>query len=397
MKRTMIVRCFGILSASLVCAMLFSAVARSQELHPAAIPADLAVPLVPTPVVAEGQRHLIYELHIANFGSAPFTLVSVDVVDGTTGATLTSYAGDSLTGVLARPGTPGLPDRRVIAGGTRAVVFIDIYAPVSATAPNLLRHRVTFLPMTPPSGPVQSVVTGAVMRITHLTPTVLGPPLCGDGWLASHGLANTSSHRRTLLAIDGRARIAQRFAIDWTRIEANGQVFHGDPSRNTNWTPYGADVLAVADARVVQIVDGVPENDPTSDTKAVPITLETVAGNHLILDLGDGRYALYAHLQPGSFAVKQGARVRRGQMLAKLGNSGQSDAPHLHLHIMDEPSPLAAEGLPLVFSSFELQGHVPSLRVLTDGTGWKPSAPSSTRKAEMPVENAVVRFSCSGH
>lgn len=217
------------------------------------------------------------------------------------------------------------------------------------------------------------------------------------GLVFPSGLANTSSHRQTLLAIDGRARIAQRFAIDWTRIGANGQVFHGDPSKNANWAPYGADVLAVADARVVQIVDGIPENDPTSDTKAVPITLETVAGNHLILDLGDGRYALYAHLQPGSFAVKQGARVRRGQMLAKLGNSGQSDAPHLHLHIMDEPSPLAAEGLPLVFSSFELQGHVPSLRVLTDGTGWKPSAPNSTRKAEMPVENAVVRFPCSSH
>ncbi len=174
-------------------------------------------------------------------------------------------------------------------------------------------------------------------------------------------------------------------------------VFHGDPSKNANWAPYGADVLAVADGRVVKIVDGVPENDPTSDTKAVPITLETVAGNYLILELGDGRYALYAHLQPGSFAVKQGARVRRGQTLAKLGNSGQSDAPHLHLHIMDEPSPLAAEGLPLVLSSFELQGHVASLHVLTDGTGWKPSAPSSTRTGEMPIENAVVRFPCSSH
>src|SRR5262249_28383846 len=178
--------------------------------------------------------------------------------------------------------------------------------------------------------------------------------------------------RRTLLAIDGRARIAQRFAIDWTRIGPDGQVFRGDPARNQNWTPYGADVLAVADGRVVEVQDGIAENDPTAATKAVPITLKTVGGNYVLLDVG-GAYVFYAHLQPGSLTVRPGALVRRGQVIAKLGNSGQSDAPHLHLHVVDAPSPLVAEGLPLVFDGFELEGHVPSLKVLADGTGWKPS------------------------
>src|SRR5262249_40320930 len=51
-----------------------------------------------------------------------------------------------------------------------------------------------------------------------------------------------------------------------------------------------------------------------------------------------------------------------------------------------------AEGLPLVFDKFDLVGHVPSLKVLADGTGWKPSDPPSSRRQEMPIENAVVSF-----
>lgn len=365
---------------------------KAQEAHPTAIPVELTVPFLPFPVYAEGERHLLYELHVTNFGAAELTLARIEILGESSGAVLASYAADDLAGVLARPGTPGLPDRRVIAGGLRAVVFLDLRSPSTAPMPRHLRHRVTFLPLTPPNGPLQSVVEGARIIVRRDVVGALGPPVAGTGWVASHGLSNASSHRRTLLAIEGRARIAQRFAIDWTRIGADGQVFRGDPSKNANWTPYGASVLAVAEGRVVQIQDGIPENDPTADTKAVPITLTTVGGNYLILDLGDGRFAFYAHLQPGSFTVRPGEHVRRGQELARLGNSGQSDAPHLHLHIMDAPSPLAAEGLPLIFESFDLDGHIPSLKVFADGTGWRPTGRKSLRRGEMPVENAVVSF-----
>jgi murein DD-endopeptidase len=364
----------------------------AQEVHPAGIPVELSAPFVPPPVAAEGQRHLLYELHITNFGAAELSLARIEILDDRNSAVLASYEGEELKGMLARPGTPGLADRRVIAGGLRAVAFLDLHSPTSSEMPPRLRHRVTFLPVTPPNGPLQSVVEGARVTVPRGIARALGQPVEGAGWVASHALSNTSSHRRTLLAIDGRARIAQRFAIDFTRIAADGQVFHGDPAKNANWEPYGAAVLAVADGRVAQMQDGIPENDPTAETKAVPITLTTVAGNYLILDLGDGRFALYAHLKPGSFAVRQGVRVRRGQQLARLGNSGQSDAPHLHLHIMNAPSPLAAEGLPIAFDTFDLDGHVPSLRVLADGTGWRATEPKSRRHGEMPVENAVVSF-----
>lgn len=358
-----------------------------------AIPVELSVPVAPAPVNAEGQRHLLYELHITNLGETELTLQRLEILDGASGAVLARYAGDALPSILARPGTSGLSDRRAIGAGLRAVAFIDVIAPSASKPATVLRHRLTFKPLTPAdASSEQSVVLGAALRVSPRPPIVLGPPLRGGDWLASHGLSNASSHRRTLIALDGAMRISQRFAIDWTRIGADGQVFRGDPANNANWSPYGADVLAVADGRVSDLQDGIAQNDPTLDTKAVPITFETAGGNYLILDLGGGRFAFYAHLQPHSLRVHLGERVKRGQVLALLGNSGKADAPHLHLQIMDANSPLAAEGLPFVFDSFELLGHVSSLKVLVDGTGWRPTDKPSPRRREMPIENAVVRF-----
>src|SRR5207249_8349163 len=126
-------------------------------------------------------------------------------------------------------------------------------------------------------------------------------------------------------------------------------------------------------------------------SRAVPITLETVGGNYVILDLGKGNFAFYAHLQPKSIRVRLGQKVRRGQVLALLGNSGNSESPHLHFHVTNGNSPLGAEGVPYVFESFELQGILPSIEELGN---WKPPANNNAdkRRMELPVENAVVRF-----
>ncbi len=142
---------------------------------------------------------------------------------------------------------------------------------------------------------------------------------------------------------------------------------------------------------VADVKDGIPENEAGSGKKAVPITLETIGGNYVILDLGKGNFALYAHLQPKSIRVRVGQKVRRGQVFALLGNSGNSQGPHLHFHITNGNSPLGAEGVPYVFESFELQGILPSLKELGN---WKPPANNKTdkRRMELPVENAVVRF-----
>jgi Peptidase family M23 len=134
----------------------------------------------------------------------------------------------------------------------------------------------------------------------------------------------------------------------------------------------------------------IPDNNPASDTKAVPINLETVGGNYLILDLRNGFFAFYAHLKPGSLRVNTGDKVHRGQVIASLGNSGNSDAPHLHYHVSDDNSPLGAGGVPYVLDSFVQQGILSSKSQLVSG-GWQGDPRSAMKvQREMPVENAVI-------
>src|SRR3546814_12133074 len=75
--------------------------------------------------------------------------------------------------------------------------------------------------------------------------------------------------------------------------------------------------------------------------------LADASGNYLALDLGDGRHAFYEHLEPGSIRVAPGQRVRRGEVIAALGFTGDTTGPHLHFHVADGTSPLGSRGVPL--------------------------------------------------
>jgi murein DD-endopeptidase len=215
---------------------------------------------------------------------------------------------------------------------------------------------------------------------------VLGPPLRGEGWLTGNGPDPQTGHRRGLMAVEGNAAIGQRFAIDYVKMDETGRRFAGDSLKNESYYAEGVDALAVADGIVASVKDGIPENIPGVASRAVPITLETVGGNFVILDIGQGRYAFYAHLKPGSLRVRPGDRVRKGQVIGLVGNSGNSTEPHLHFHLMDGTSPLGSEGIPYVHETFELIGRCG--RAFAE---CKRSAPEM-RRGEIPVANMIIAF-----
>jgi len=360
-------------------------------------PVDVEVPIAPTPVESGGKVHLVYELHITNFQSAELGLMRVEILNGT--SPIASYKDEELISRLFHVGVSGdLPDKRIIGGGMRVVVYIWLTVEKVAV-PSTLRHQFTFkVPKLDGSGQ-ESYVEGVQIEVRKESPVVITPPFRSGTWAAGNGPSNTSIHRRSSNRVNGKARIPQRFAVDWLKLgdkakgEDEGKLVHDDPKKNENWYDYGAEILAVADAVVFAVKDDIPENVPLSVKRAVPITLETAAGNYVLLDLRHNRFALYAHLQPG-IRVKVGDRVNRGQVLGLLGNSGNSDSPHLHFHIVDGNSALGAEGLPFVFESYEVLGVVNDLGVLTRDNGWRPQ-PGATiekRRKEMPVENMIIRF-----
>ena len=350
---------------------------------PFIVPLDLVVPLPPRAFQADGKTHLVYELHLINMGQWDCLLTRVDVLSADAAArTLDSSAGVKLEGMMARPGVKAAEKARLAPGG-EGIVYVWVSLDRPSDVPAAIRQRIAVKIGDYPEELTLDTLPLAVSTAV----AAISSPLRGDHWLAGNGPSNTSGHRRALIPVDGRAAIAQRFAIDWVKLGTEGKTYHDDKLDNKNYYAYGVDALAVADGIVTEVKDGIPQNIPGADSRAVPITLETVGGNHVILDIGNGNFAFYAHLQPGSLRVKLGDKVRRGQVVGLVGNSGNSTEPHLHFHISNGSSPLGSEGLPYSLTSFEVEGS---------GWTWKPSstdAAPARHTREIPLENNVVRFS----
>src|SRR6266487_3886921 len=229
-------------------------------------PVDVEVPIAPTPVESGGRLHLAYELHITNFQSTDLGLISVEVLNGT--SPIASYKDEQLVGRLFHVGVAGdLPDKRIIGGGMRVVVYIWLTVEKVAV-PSTLRHQLTFkVPKLDGSGQ-ESYVEGAQIEVRKESPVVITPPFRSGTWAAGNGPSNTSGHRRTLTRVDGKARIPQRFAFDWYKLgdkakgEDDAKLVHDDPKKNENWYDYGTEILAVADAVVSAVKHDIPENVP---------------------------------------------------------------------------------------------------------------------------------------
>ena len=327
---------------------------------------DAQVPVAPSPVAIEGARWLIYELHLTNFSREPLGVQKLDVLDGSQNRELISFESQNLAARLATVSSAEVKDR-VIDPGQRAIIYIEVPL-TSGISPVSLRHRIGYA--NPGSNRVDHVLTGAV-TVRTAPRLALGPPLRGGPWAAIYDWPWPRGHRRVFYALDGRARLPGRFAIDWVLLDDQGRQSHDDPDLVANFLGYGAEVLAVADARVAEVRDGVKESPRVSTNPAHP--LEEASGNFVVLDLGDGRFAIYEHLRPNSIRVTRGERVREGQVLASLGFTGDSTGPHLHFHVAEGPSPFLAEGVPFVFERFT-------------------TARSEIRRRERPAPNAVVMF-----
>ena len=341
-------------------------------------PIDVTIPKPPTPFVADGKTHLVYELNLTNLGSEDCLLDRVAVLNG--GSELAIYETTALADAVGRPGQASLRGAAKLKVGPaqRAVIYMWVTLPDGTKPVKELQHRVTVK-----LGETQQLVPTDAGRVAIAARVrTIGPPLRGDSWAAMNGPSNASGHRRAIISVDGSARIPQRFGIDWLQIGPDRRSHSGDAKDNKSYLAYGEDAIAVADGIVSAVEDGIPENVPGLTSRAVPITMETIGGNHVILDIGGGAYAFYAHLQPGSLKVKAGDKVRRGQVIGLVGNSGNSTEPHLHFQVSDANSALGCEGLPYALDAFEVQGRI----------GSTPLPAPEARKKEMPLANVVVRF-----
>jgi len=359
-------------------------------------PVEVQILTPPTALFALGRWQMVYELHLSNLGTKPLDLLQVDALDPT-GVVLGSWKEASLAARIlalgAPPKAPGRPQNSLEvlkqAPGSGSIAYIWITLPVGMERPVTIHHRLIYGTLTRQD----TLTTASRMTDVRLTPT-LEVPVSDGPWVAIRGPANSSGHRLSLVTIDGETAIPQRYAIDWAKLGPDGKLFHGDSTVATNWYGYGAPITAAAAGTVIWARIGVTEHPALTLVSPAIIEAEEALGNAIILDIGEGRYATYAHLKPGSVRVKVGDKVAPGQPIAELGNTGNSLAPHLHFHVSNSPKPLGGEGMPYTLPSFELVGRVASSASLLNGLAWTADAAQPARMVdrEMPLENMVVRF-----
>jgi Peptidase family M23 len=300
---------------------------------------------------SDGQAHLVYELQIRNPTPLTIGLSRVAAIDPSSGREVLALDRADIESRFALGGS-----RSAMTGDLGpaqfGVLFLHVPFPNPGDVPARLAHRVEGTL----EGTAQPVaVDGAGTPVVETAPPVLGAPLRGDNHIAADGCCDSIRHVRALLALNGRFRLAQRFAIDWERIDGEGRIFVGDPKAVESYHIYSQPVLAVADGTVASALDGLPDQVPGALPADLP--LGAADGNSVILDIGGGAFVLYAHMKPGSVRVKTGDVVRAGDVIGEVGNSGNSQAPHLHLHVMDAADGLLANGLPYVFERFRVSGR----------------------------------------
>ena len=154
-------------------------------------------------------------------------------------------------------------------------------------------------------------------------PVTLDPPLAGEWAMLAGGRSALISHHYQTPIVSN--------AVDFVRLDEEGHGHDGDPKREKAWYGFGEPVLAPSDGTVVSVSDIHPD-EPVGNTGQNPSY-----GNHILLDIGSGNYAVMAHLREGSARVSKGERVRLGQPIAAVGDSGDSLVPHLHFHVQDSP------------------------------------------------------------
>ncbi len=368
--------------------------------HGAAQPAPTLFPLVAEVLTppwifpgADGQRHMLYEVQMANVMPGPVQLRRIAINDSGTGRPLAVLEEAAIARRFA-VGAQRDQTGTTLAAGQFGIAFLHLALPGEGPPPAGLVHEVEIYAET-----LRQVMRLAIAPtpVIATPPPVLGPPLRGGHFVVGDGCCDSTRHIRALLPLDGRFRLAQRFAVDWEQVDDDGRIFVGERTDPRSYRIHGAPVLAVADATVVAALDGLDEQVPGTYPANLPVA--QADGNFVVLDIGGGAHVLYAHLRPGSVAVRPGARVRRGDVLGAVGNSGNSVAPHLHLHVMDGPSALAANGIPYVFDAFSVTAFNPLGTADFDraeGTGvpmrLTPVTPPRQVRGAMPMDLTIVAW-----
>ncbi len=345
----------------------------------APIPPDqekVRVEIIDIPYNTETFLRVPYTISLWEYFREGLTLNKIEVLNHADLATLMTIEGEELPFVYHMP----LPTNPYFTLDpiNRCYLSIQLPLPLAGIRPQKLYHRFHLTDTL--SGKTITVEGGEVVPRYNENPLVIASPVKGKNWL----FINQSSmayHFYVLFFLNGQIWYGERFAFDNIKLDDSFQnYFSGDPGKNESYFNYRDTLYAVAPGTIITVRDGRTENNGNKHDAPMS-TIDELAGNYVTIDIGNGKYAFYAHCVPGSFFVKQGDVVNEGQPIALLGNSGNSDAPHLHFQINDGPDILFSRGVPYIWKTYTKLGEVE--------TG--PTSPVKINNAGSE-ENTVMSF-----
>jgi hypothetical protein len=392
-----------VLSAMAAAAILAAATASAQSLKPDEVPSSIAVQQLTDSRAVRGTDnyvHIPYQFEITYPGKGFITIDKIEIMDPLFGQAVWSLEGDDLVRMTKfYSGSTG-----PIPPGGSATIYLDVSFAPDLRPPESVATRITATrQIAGPDGKPAHLPPDVGLPATFsfmMPPTpvtqlarVIQPPLRGPRWVAANGCCSrVTPHRGLIQAINGALKVPERFAIDWVQLDATSHAFSGDKSKLSNWASYSSPIYSVADGTVVNVYDGIDEQVPG---KITGLSLQNLGGNMVVVDIGGGAFAFYAHMQRGSLTVKLGDRVKAGQVLGLLGNTGNSTGPHLHFQLMDGPSPLNANGIPYVFHHFTTSGVVVigDEEALEEGKAARiENKRTGDHADQLPLDNEVVDF-----
>ncbi len=169
-------------------------------------------------------------------------------------------------------------------------------------------------------------------------------PFEGEWYTANGGVTKNISHSWDILP--------QRFAYDFIIVDEDGKSYDGDQKDLHSYYCYGKDILAPADGTVVSIKNSFPDCRIMDGGQTDPDTVD-IGGNRIIIKHASNEYSAICHLMPGSIVVRKGQKVRRGEMIAKCGNSGNTTEPHVHFQVQNTAGFYSSIGLPVHFVNIQ--------------------------------------------
>ncbi len=291
---------------------------------------------------------LVYELMVKNSSIDTYTFESVSVKDGS--VALLELAGTGLTSIISVYHS----SLKTLGAGETAFLYLWVEVSPDLILPESLTQTVQFTRTSDGKVYLQSMK----IVVDKKSPVVLSLPLDARRYAVAGAPSNNSYHRRTVNYLDNKFWTSDRYAMDFIGLDDGNRYRQGRQDVNTDYYGYQDIVHSTTAGVVVSVIDTIAENTPPKVPDIDPSALYRSGGNQVVVKVSEGVFVYYAHLVKAGSVLKAGDKVEIGQPIGRLGNSGNCDAPQLHLQVMDGPDPLRSHGIPWVFDKFTLHGNI---------------------------------------